>query len=166
MRTISLPLATYPDAIKAVVSLIDQGKIEEAKEALQAALQTVVVTNKLSVPLPILRAEALIKEADELTKKMESPELKEPQNFGETETDISKDEGSQKEQILAKLSSARQQLQKAEVLGYGIKEDRYKELQTSIESIEEKVRGKESTKGLFASLKQTLGLFKQFLFDE
>lgn len=71
MNTISLPLATYPDAIKAIVALIDQGKIEEAKKGLQAALQTVVVTNKLVVPLPILRAETFIIQAEELATTLE-----------------------------------------------------------------------------------------------
>ncbi|HEN4914867.1 TPA: heat resistance protein YfdX2, partial [Klebsiella pneumoniae] len=36
----NIPLASYPAAVKAVVPLIDQGKIEEAKAALQAALST------------------------------------------------------------------------------------------------------------------------------
>ncbi|MDT3779143.1 YfdX family protein [Nitrospira sp. MA-1] len=34
LTRVSLPLATYPDAIRAVAPLIDQGKIEEAKAAL------------------------------------------------------------------------------------------------------------------------------------
>lgn len=167
MRTVSLPLATYPKAIKAVVPLIDQGKVEEAKEALQAALQTVVVTNTLVFPLPILRAEALITQADELSKKIETPELKEAQKFGETDkSDIANKEASPKEQILAKLEKARQELKMAEALGYGIKEDRYQEFQQSIENIEKKVHGKESTKGVFGSLKQSLYEFKHFLFGE
>ncbi|MDK1281793.1 heat resistance protein YfdX2, partial [Cronobacter sakazakii] len=38
----SIPLASYPAAVKAVVPLIDQGKIEEAKAALQSAVSTLV----------------------------------------------------------------------------------------------------------------------------
>ena len=100
MKTISLPLATYPDAIKAVVPLIDQGKTEEAKTALQAALQTLVVTDEVAIPLPLLRAEALVKSADELAEKMENPELKEAQNPENTdESKTSKNENSPKERI-------------------------------------------------------------------
>ncbi len=166
MNTISLPLATYPDAIKAVVPLIDQGKVDEAKKGLQAALQTLVVTNTLAVPLPVLRAEALIKQADELAQKMENPAEKDESKVGEADTtDHSPDPTAQKEQILAKLETARKQLQMAEALGYGIKEDRYQEFEKNIETLETKVRGKESTTGVFASLKQSLSKFKQFLFD-
>ncbi len=167
VSTFSLPLATYPDAIKAVVPLIDQGKIEEAKSALQAALQTVVVTNKVAIPLPLLRAEALVERADELAKQVENPELIEAKNSQETDkSDKISDRKSQKEQILTQLSSARYQLEMAEALGYGVKEDRYEEFQKKIEAIEKKVQDKESTKGVFASLKQSLSEFNQFLFNE
>ena len=166
INTISLPLATYPDAIKAVAPLIDQGKIEEATDALQAALQTLVVTNTLTVPLPILRAETLLTRADELAQEMENPELRDPSKFGETnESDQSNNPIAQKERILANLQEARQQLKIAEALGYGIKEDRYEEFEKSIEDIEKKVGAKESTKGVFGTLKQSLSDFKQFLFD-
>lgn len=167
VNTFSIPLATYPDAIKAVVPLIDQGEIEEAKAALQAALQTLVVTSTLTIPLPILRAEALVQEADELAKKLENPELRDTKKPEETDAaKKAKDEKSQKELILVQLQNARKQLEMAEALGYGVQEDRYKEFQESIENIEKKVHGKESTKGIFASLKQSLSEFKQFLFDE
>ncbi len=167
IRTISLPLATYPDAIKAVVPLIDAGKIEEAKTALQDALQTFVVTNKQIIPLPILRAEALVKKAEKLAKKMETPELKDAKNAVETsDSEKMHEEISQKDQILEDLQKARHQLQMAEALGYGLEEDRYQEFQKNIETIEKKVRGKESTQGVFASLQHSLSEFKQFLFDE
>ncbi len=166
MNTISLPLATYPDAIKAVVPLIDQGKIEEAKNALQGALQTVVVSNKLVVPLPILRAESLLNQADELAHNMEHPEDKEASKGGEGDiTEPPQDPAAQKEEVLAKLENARKQLKMAEALGYGINEERYEEFEKNIETLETQVRGKESTTGVFASLKQSLSQFKQFLFE-
>lgn len=166
MSTISLPLATYPDAIKAVVPLIDEGKIEEAKEALQAALQTLVVTNKLAIPLPVLRAEAMIHQAEELAQDIETPEIAtDTKNLEETNDSAAENENVQKEEILAQLQNARQQLQMAEALGYGIKEDRYQEFENTIETLEAKVRDKESTSSIFASLKQSLSQFKEFLFD-
>ncbi len=166
MSTISLPLATYPDAIKAVVPLIDKGKIEEAKEALQAALQTLVVTNKLAIPLPVLRAEAMIHQAEELAQDIETPEIAtDTKNLEETNDSAAENENVQKEEILAQLQNARQQLQMAEALGYGIKEDRYQEFENTIETLEAKVRDKESTSSIFASLKQSLSQFKEFLFD-
>jgi hypothetical protein len=166
MNTISLPLATYPDAIKAIVPLIDQGKIEEAKKGLQAALQTVVVTNKLVVPLPILRAETYITQAEELANTLENPEAKDDsKNREDNGVNQTQDPAAQKEQILTKLEHARKQLAMSEALGYGIKEDRYQEFEKNIETLETKVRGKESTTGVFTTLKQSLSQFKHFLFD-
>src|SRR3569833_2237231 len=63
-----IPLATYPTAIKAVVPLIDEGKIDEAKAALYTALSAVVVEPWV-VSLPRLRAEAMLAEADDLVKE-------------------------------------------------------------------------------------------------
>ena len=166
MRTVSLPLATYPDAIKAVAPLIDQGKMEEAKAALQAVLETLVVTNERVVPLPILRAEAFIKKADDLAKQIETPALKNATERDDKGEEKSGAEQSQKEQVLEQLQNARHQLEMAEALGYGLKEDRYKEFHESIEAIEEKVHGEESPQGVFASLKRSLSQFEQFLFEE
>ena len=70
-RTTSIPLATYPEAIKAVVPLIDQGKLDEAKAALQVALSTLVVTADDVIPLPVLRAENLLKNAEALAENEE-----------------------------------------------------------------------------------------------
>ncbi|MGS8570856.1 YfdX family protein, partial [Salmonella enterica subsp. enterica serovar Braenderup] len=59
----NIPLASYPAAVKAVVPLIDQGKIEEAKAALQSALNTLVEERSV-LPLPVLRAKLLLKRAE------------------------------------------------------------------------------------------------------
>ena len=48
----NIPLATYPAAVKSVVPLIDQGKIEEAKAALQSALSTLVEERSVLLMLP------------------------------------------------------------------------------------------------------------------
>ena len=167
VSTISLPLATYPDAVKAVVPLIDQGQIEKAKAALQSILQTLVVTNERVVPLPILRAEAFIKKADDLAKQIETLALKNATKRDDKDEAKKLENGKfQKEQVLEQLQNARRQLKMAEALGYGLKEDRYKEFHESIEAIEEKVHGEESPQGVFASLKRSLSQFEQFLFEK
>ncbi|EGD7681421.1 hypothetical protein DP268_24230, partial [Escherichia coli] len=63
----NIPLASYPAAVKAVVPLIDQGKIEEAKAALQSALSTLVEERSV-LPLPVLRAKLLLKRAEPLVE--------------------------------------------------------------------------------------------------
>lgn len=51
VQVANLPLTSYPAAIKAVTPLIDQGRMEEAKAALSAALNSLVVET-LIIPLP------------------------------------------------------------------------------------------------------------------
>jgi hypothetical protein len=95
----NIPLASYPAAVKAVVPLIDQGKIEEAKAALQLALSTLVETLSV-IPLPILRAKLLVKRAEPLTEDGQRSE-------------------ASNERLQTLLNEARQQLEMAELLGYG-----------------------------------------------
>ena len=135
-RTHHIPLATYPVAIKAIVPLIDAGKIDEAKARLQAALNTLVVTTDDVIPLPKLRAEHLLKQAQELTEKK----------------DRSKEEN---DKLTKHLQAAREQLQMAELLGYGKKTD-FKPMYEQIGEIENKSAGGKSGTGWFDKLKQQL----------
>ena len=116
----NIPLATYPAAVKSVVPLIDQGKIEEAKAALQLALGTLVETLSV-IPLPILRAKLLVKRAETLTEDGQRSEAS-----GERLQDL--------------LNEARQQLEMAELLGYGKKKD-FEPLYAELKKIKEKTGG-------------------------
>ncbi|HSQ91018.1 MAG TPA: YfdX family protein, partial [Nitrospiraceae bacterium] len=135
-RTHHIPLATYPTAIKAIAPLIDAGKIDEAKASLQATLNTLVVTTDDVIPLPKLRAEHLLKQAQELTEKK----------------DRSKEEN---DKLAKQLQAAREQLQMAELLGYGKKTD-FTALYEQISEIENKSAGGKSGTGWFDKLKQQL----------
>ena len=135
-RTHHIPLATYPAAIKALVPLIDAGKIDEAKARLQAALNTLVVTTDDVIPLPKLRAEHLLKQAQELAEKK----------------DRSKEEN---DKLTKHIQAAREQLQMAELLGYGKKTD-FKPIYEQIGEIENKSAGGKSGTGWFDKLKQHL----------
>lgn len=135
-RTHHIPLATYPAAIKAIVPLIDAGKIDEAKARLQAALNTLVVTTDDVIPLPKLRAEHLLKQAQELAEKK----------------DRSKEEN---DKLTSNLQAARQQLQMAELLGYAKKTD-FSPLYEQISEIENKSAGGKSGTGWFDKVKQQL----------
>ena len=132
----SIPLATYPEAIKAVSPLIDAGKIDEAKAALRAALNTLVITDEI-IPLPVLRAEYMLAAAKALTENMERS-----------------DEDSQLLERL--LKSAHVQLQLAEALGYGNRK-LFKPMYKEIKSIEEKSSGGKGGKGWFEELEKLLG---------
>lgn len=140
----NLPLATYPDAIKAISPLIDAGEIDEAKEALSLALGTMVVTEHV-VPLPVLRARSALEDADELARA----------------ESLSNDDASRLDQL---TRTAREQLEIAELLGYGSAKalERFRD---EIEEIERKVRKEEETASAFARLRKSLGEFQQSLFQ-
>ncbi len=131
-----LPLATYPEAIKAVTPLIDAGKIDEAKHALQAALNTLVVED-IVIPLPPLRASLMLKAADKLAQKK----------------DRSEDENKKLKEL---LDAAENQIRMAEALGYGKKKD-YKPLYEEMEKIREKTSGGKSGSGFFDEILRKLG---------
>lgn len=139
----AIPLATYPDAIKAVTPLIDEGKTEEAKAALETALATLVVTRHI-VPLPLLRADEALVIAEVLAEK--------------------KDRNEKENQALENaLAAAEEQLKLAEALGYGTHAD-YKVLHEQIAEVREKVSGGKSGTGFFDKLKRSMLELKANIF--
>ena len=135
IRTTNIPLATYPAAIKAITPLIDDGRIDEAKARLQEALGTLVITTEV-IPLPKLRAESLLNDAQALAAK--------------------KDRTKEENDTLAnKLKAAREQLQMAELLGYGKKRD-YQPMYEQLDGIENASAGGKSGTGWFDKIKKQL----------
>ncbi len=134
-HTTNIPLGTYPAAIKAITPLIDAGKIDEAKAGLRAALNTLVITTEV-VPLPKLRAELLLKEAQMLAEKKAR----------------SKEEN---DRLARNLKVSREQLQLAETLGYAKKQD-YKPLYKELEEIERKSADGKSGVGWFDRIRKQL----------
>jgi hypothetical protein len=125
ITVVNIPLKTYPNAIAAVVPLIDHGKIDKAKARLQVALNTLVTINHV-MPLPIERAEAHLKKAEALTQKK-----------GRTE--------EENKRLARLLAGARHQVQLGEALGYGNQQD-YEKLYAELDNIEDKTsRGKSGT---------------------
>lgn len=134
-RTTNIPLETYPAAIKAITPLVDTGKAEEAKAKLQALLHTLVVKTDV-VPLPKLRAEEMLKEAQTLSEKK----------------DRSKDEN---DKLARYLQDTREQLEFAELLGYGKKSD-YKPMYDQLKEISSKSADGKSGTGWFDKIKKQL----------
>ncbi len=138
-----LPLAEFPELIKRVVPLIDAGRLDEARQALIAALNTVTSMENI-VPLPVVRAQLMLQRAKQLSEE------KEPNQ----------------EEILRLVEAARYQVQMAEVLGYGrIKED-YPELYQLLSELESKTKeAKGGTGELFAKLENALSAMRERLFS-
>jgi hypothetical protein len=135
IETSSIPLATYPDAIKAITPLIDAGRIDEAKSALRAALRTLVVTQEV-IPLPILRAEQLLDSAEALAEK-KARSARDNENLAEL------------------LKAAQSQLKLAELLGYGTEES-FEPIYEQLDQIEDQTAGGKGGKGWFDRIKAQL----------
>ena len=131
----SIPLASFPAAVKAVVPLIDQGKIEEAKAALQSALSTLVEESSV-LPLPVLRAKLLLKRAEPLVEDGQRS-------------------AASNERLETLLNEARQQLEMAELLGYGKRKD-FEPLYAELKKIKEKTGGGGCGKGWLDEVKAKL----------
>ncbi len=128
ISTTSLPLAGYREALKAVTPLIDDGKLDAAKMKLQAALNTVVITREI-LPLPLIRAQAMLNIAEALA---DQPELTQEQ-----------------EKVLSKsIAAVREQIELAELLGYGEKKD-FRHTFRELKKIEKKLESNEPLAGFF-----------------
>ena len=144
LQVTNIPLATYPAAIKAVAPLIDAGKKDEAKAALQLALNTLVV-ERFITPLPTVRARAMLGEAEKLAEK----------------SGRSSDESKKLHDL---VENARRQLELGELLGYGTK-DAYKLLYAQLDDIETKTGSGKSGKGIFDTIKASLKGLKDRVLD-
>lgn len=133
ISTTSVPLATYPDAIKLAAAMIDDGKIKQAKAVLQTALSTLIVTDVV-IPLPVVTAESLLKDAEQLAEN----------------ADRTEDENRRLTQL---LDAARTELKFAEALGYGSKKN-FKNLYEQLDLIADKTEDGKSAKGLFDKIKK------------
>jgi tetratricopeptide (TPR) repeat protein len=136
INTVSIPLATYPDALKLAAKYLHEDKTNEAVAVLDTALNT-LVQDSVVIPIPILKAEGLIKAASQIAK-------------------------SDKEQALKHLAQAKKELVIAKTLGYVSKSDTtYKMLDEAIAAIEKEIKGKNKAQKLFDSLIKKIKEFKE-----
>lgn len=139
VTTIYLPLATYPAAIDLAAPLIDEGKLDEAKQVLYDALETLVSTEEIT-PLSIIRAEEKLSEAFQIEHK----------------GDLSKQET--KDKIAKLVKDANQNIKVAQALGYGTKDD-YEFLYDSMDALKKAI-GTDGFKGEWSKVKKSLSAFK------
>lgn len=139
ITTTSIPLGTFPVAIKGAASLIDKGKTEEAEDALYDVLNLFVKTTEI-MPLPVMRAEALLTIASELEHK----------------SDLTKE--ASRTEILKLTDAAKEKLKLAEMLGYGDKAD-YKLLYDAIDDLKDVIHSEKSA-AAWDKIKTTLSAFK------
>jgi len=134
--SVNLPVATYPQALKLAASYLHDGKVDQAKEVLVTALST-LVEDVVVIPIPIVKATALIDTASKIAKK-------------------------DKDQALKHLDLAKEELEKAELLGYTSKSDvTYKSLYKQIKKVKKEIKGKNKAEKLFEELINKLKSFKE-----
>jgi hypothetical protein len=133
IRTYSLPLATYPTALKDAARLLDQKETQEASALLLTALGTLVETDQVQ-PLPLLLAREAVIQAQKHRDKDKSA-------------------------AQALLEVARKELDRSRYLGYAGKDPEYESLQNEIKSLEQQLKGDHDTTSVFAKLKEKLDAF-------
>lgn len=142
VTTTSIPLKSFPAAIKQAVAYLSNGKTNAAGNTLYEVLNTLDKTTEI-IPLPVLHAEILLTEASEMEHKL----------------DLSQERS--RAEVLKLADAAKDQLKLAELLGYGSKND-YKLLYTAIDEIDEAIFSKKSS-AMWSTIKQHLATLKNKL---
>lgn len=95
----SIPVITYSNALKVAATLVEDRKLEDAKDVLQTALNTLSIKAEV-IPIPVASAEKLLDDAKQLAEKdgRSSIENKQLENL---------------------LEAAEEEIKLAELLGYG-----------------------------------------------
>ncbi len=136
IKTVNLPLATYPAALNLAIKYINEGKIKNAKDVLAMALSTLVEVNTI-IPIPLIKAQALVINAQKIVKK-------------------------DKKEAVKYLEEAKRQLKLAEMLGYSSTSSvTYKQLRDAIKNLEKEIKANHKTSNLFENLLQKLKIFKE-----
>ncbi len=141
VNTFYIPTATYPQALKAAVIMLEEGKTEEAKNLLISTLNTIVI-EKNAIPIPVLKAEQMVIEAALVDAK--------------DHEHVSK--------VLNLLNNADYQLKLAEALGYGKRDKEFAALATAIDELKASVEKKQDSSGKFNDLKEKIKSFRERLF--
>jgi hypothetical protein len=136
ITVVSLPLVSYPDALKLASKYLVEGQPAKAKAVLQVALSTFVQDEKI-IPIPLINSVELVAVASHIAKE-------------------------DKAQALKHLAMASDELDKAKALGYVSKSTvTYKVLHELIEKTEKEIKGPNKAEKLFKELAEKLKDFKE-----
>ncbi len=136
ITTVSLPLASYPDALKLASKYLIEKHPAKAKHVLEIALNTFAQDEQI-IPIPLINSLELVSVASKIAK-------------------------DDKEQALKHLAMAKDDLKKAEALGYvSSSATTYKQLEDLIEKTEKEVKGPNKAEKLFKELGEKLKEFKE-----
>jgi len=141
ITTVSLPLGSYPDALKLAAKYVYSDELDKAKEVLSIALSTFTSITEV-VPIPLVKAGDLIIASEVIAKE-------------------------DKDRALIYLDGASESLKVAYALGYVSKsETTYKVLQEQIEAVQKEIKGANKADKIFETLKNSLKEFKEKVFTK
>ncbi len=127
-----IPMEIYPIATKKALDTLDKGQKDAALEILVSGLST-VVTQKIRIPISLLKAEDLLIKASNIDK-------------------------SKKKEAHQLLQDANEQLEKALLLGYTDRHSKeYKTITKEIEVIQKEIKGKNEVEKLYERTKEFFG---------
>ena len=129
ITVVAIPMKLYPASTKTALEALNKGDKKAALSALAIGFGT-LVNSQIIIPTPLLAAQDLIVEASKLDK-------------------------SKKEDAKKLLDAAKEELTRAELLGYTKKHDAaYQLLNDGIEKIEKEIKGKNEVVKLYEKLKE------------
>ena len=124
-----LPMQSYPLVIKKASELLKKKRVQDALMVLSEGFGTIVGATEI-IPIPLMLAQDMIIEASKLAK-------------------------DKKDEAIKLLDGAKEELKRAELLGYSQRHSlAYKALTTQINSIEKEIRGKNEPAKLYDELKK------------
>jgi hypothetical protein len=133
VRTYSLPLTSYPVALREASLLLDQKKPDEAGSVLRGALSSLVIVDQ-TTPLPLILAQTAIEQA---------------------QAERDKDKAAAQRH----LAFARAELERARLLGYAGNDPEYQTMNDEISDVERQLRGTDNTTSAFARLRERVAAF-------
>lgn len=142
ITTINMLFSNYPSGLAKADSLLNAKKTTDAENILYGLLNSLQIT-QVVLPLPVLRAEALINQA-------------------KTVADQNKDEGK----IVNLLENANYQLLLAKEMGYGSFDQEYNVLSGELKDLEKDVLSGTSSPKDFSLLSIKVDQFRSRLFDK
>jgi len=129
INIVSIPMKLYPASTKKALEALNKNDKKAALDALAEGFGMLVST-KIVIPLPLLAAHDLVIEASKLDKK-------------------------KKDEAMKLLDAAKEELKRAELLGYTKKhEPAYKLLNEDIEKVEKEIKGENKVEKFYETLKK------------
>ena len=129
IKIVSLPMKVFPIATKDALNALNKGDNKVAMVIMAEAYNTFLVENAV-IPLPLLKAQDLIANASSLDK-------------------------SKKDEATKLLDGAKEELERANLLGYTSKHSlEYKALVDAIDTVKKEIKGKNVVEKLYDKLKE------------